>query len=46
MAIEFYKSLGFIFDDEGEKIIINDIKAIKNYNGLVDHKVVFCKELD
>jgi ribosomal protein S18 acetylase RimI-like enzyme len=45
-AIEFYKRLGFKFDGEGEKIQINGVNAVKDYNGFGDHRVVFCKLLD
>jgi len=45
-AIEFYKRLGFKFDSEGEKVHINGVNAVKDYNGFEDHMVIFCKLLD
>jgi len=44
-AINFYTNLGFKIDDKGEKININGVNAIKDYNGPGDHKLLFCKSL-
>jgi ribosomal protein S18 acetylase RimI-like enzyme len=45
-AINFYKGLGFKLDKVGETIEINGLKAVKDYNGLGDHKMVFYKPLE
>lgn len=45
VAIAFYKSMGFKPAVKGDKIEINGIDAVKDYNGPGDHKVVFCKSL-
>lgn len=45
VAIAFYKSLGFKPVEKGDKIEINGIGAVKDYNGPGEHKVVFCKSL-
>ena len=45
-AIKFYKKLGFKFDGEGEKVHINGVNVVKDYNGFENHMVIFCKLLD
>lgn len=44
-AIKFYENLGFRADGDGEKIQINGIEAVKDYNGPQDHKVIFYRSI-
>ena len=45
-SISFYKKLGFLEEKSGETMNILGNIAIKNYNGLGEHMVVFYKLLD
>lgn len=45
ISINFHKSLGFRASDEGEAIIIDGVRAVKDYNGPGEHKVVLCKDI-
>jgi len=45
-SISFYKKLGFLEDKEGDTINIMGITAIRNYNGMGEHMVVFYKLLE
>lgn len=45
-SISFYRNLGFLEDNSGNTINIMGHTAIKNYNGLGEHMVVFFKDID
>lgn len=42
-SISFYKKLGFLEDKNGETMNVLGTTAIKNYNGMGEHMVVFYK---
>ena len=42
-SISFYKKLGFLEDKNRETINILGVNAVKNYNGMGQHMVVFYK---
>ena len=44
-SISFYKKLGFIEDKSRETINILGTNAVKNYNGMGQHMVVFYKSI-
>jgi ribosomal protein S18 acetylase RimI-like enzyme len=45
-SISFYKKLGFLEDKSQETINILGINAVKNYNGMGQHMVVFYKLIE
>ena len=45
-AINFYHKIGFNIDNQGKEIVINGVKAIKNYNGPGEHKLILTKLLE
>lgn len=45
-AINFYHKIGFNIDNQGKEIVINGVKAIKNYNGPGEHKLILTKQLE
>jgi ribosomal protein S18 acetylase RimI-like enzyme len=45
VSINFHRSLGFKPTIEGEKIIINGVETIKDYNGPGEHMVLMRKDL-
>ncbi len=45
-SISFYKKLGFLEDKSRETINILGTNAVKNYNGMGQHMVVFYKPID
>jgi ribosomal protein S18 acetylase RimI-like enzyme len=45
-AIDFYHKIGFKIDNQGKEIVINSVKAIKNYNGPGEHKLILTKLLE
>jgi hypothetical protein len=45
-SISFYKKLGFLEDKSGETMNVLGTTAIKNYNGMGQHMVVFYKFID
>lgn len=44
-SIDFHRSLDFKPTIEGEKIIINDVETIKDYNGPGEHMVLMRKDI-
>ncbi|MEL7671526.1 GNAT family N-acetyltransferase [Methanobacterium sp.] len=44
-SISFYKKLGFLEDKSRETINILGVNAVKNYNGMGQHMVVFYKSI-
>jgi ribosomal protein S18 acetylase RimI-like enzyme len=44
-SISFYKKLGFLEDKSRETINILGVNAVKNYNGMGQHMVVFYKSV-
>jgi ribosomal protein S18 acetylase RimI-like enzyme len=44
-SISFYKKLGFLEDKSKETINILGVNAVKNYNGMGQHMVVFYKSI-
>jgi ribosomal protein S18 acetylase RimI-like enzyme len=45
-SISFYKKLGFLEDKSQETINILGVNAVKNYNGMGQHMVVFYKSIE
>lgn len=45
-SISFYKKLGFLEDKSGETMNVLGTTAIKNYNGMGQHMVVFYRLID
>lgn len=44
-SISFYRNLGFLEEKEGNTINIMGATAIRNYNGMGEHMVVFYKDI-
>lgn len=45
-SISFYKKMGFLEDQNQETINILGVNAVKNYNGMGQHMVVFYKLIE
>lgn len=45
-AIIFYEKMDFKIENEGEEIVINGVKSVKNYNGPGEHKLICTKLME